>query len=164
MPTKLGSTISDYLAKTFINLFDLNFTANLEDSLDLIASGKENFINTLNLFYLNFKKELARGEKDKTVININEKFDEKCLKCGADLVLRFSKYGKFLGCSQYPKCRYIKPFLHIIENHFCPKCQGRVVSKYSKSKKHFYGCENYPKCNFSSWKRPPAAINDKNTG
>lgn len=152
LPTKLGTMISDYLSKSFKDLFDLNFTAKLEDSLDLVANGQENFITTLKDFYLNFKKELNISKKDKSVIDVEEKFEEKCEKCGSDLVLRFSKYGKFLGCSKYPKCRYIKPFLYFAKDQFCPKCKGKVVIKFSKARKKFYGCENYPKCDYSAWK------------
>jgi len=152
LPTKLGQSISDYLSAAFQKLFDLNFTAKMEESLDLVAEGQENFIDTLNNFYPDFKKELELKKADKSVIDVEEKIDEKCGKCGGDLVVRFSKYGRFLGCKNYPKCKFIKPYLNFVKERFCPECKGRIVVRFTKTKKRFFGCENWPKCKYSAWK------------
>jgi len=155
LPTKLGSAISDYLSSSFPKVFDLGFTAKMEESLDLVANGGENFIDTLKNFYNGFEEELKTSKKDKSVIDVEEKIEGKCEKCGGDLILRYSKFGKFLGCKNYPKCKFIKPFLYIVKDRFCPDCKGRIVSRFSKTRKKFYGCENYPKCKYISWTLPP---------
>lgn len=152
IPTKLGRSISDYLSSSFTNIFDLNFTANMEDDLDKIANGEKDLIKTLSDFYDSFKKNLDLELKNQQVINVEEKIDEKCPRCGNELVVRYSKYGKFIACKKYPSCEFTKSFLNFVENKKCPQCGGRIVIKFTKNKKKFFGCENYPKCNYASWK------------
>ncbi len=152
LPTKLGEAISDYLSTSFPELFDVNFTANMEDSLDKIANGEEEMIKLINGFYQPFRTILEQRKTDKSVINVEESVKDICPNCQGGMVVRYSRYGKFLACSNYPKCKTTKPFLQFVDNKNCPKCQGRIVIKYSKNRKRFYGCENYPKCDFSSWK------------
>ena len=81
-----------------------------------------------------------------------EEIKEICPSCGSPLVVRYSKFGKFIGCSNYPKCKFTKPYLKFIPNKICPEDGGRVVLKFSKKRKRFFGCENYPKCTWSAWK------------
>lgn len=152
IPTTLGESISDYLSSTFPQLFDLNFTANMEDNLDSIARGEENLVQVLRDFYNPFKIELDKTEKNTQKIDIEEKVDEKCPQCSSNLIVRYSRYGKFLGCGSFPKCKFTKPFSQFVANKNCPKCNGRIVIRHTKKRKRFYGCENYPKCDFSSWK------------
>ncbi len=152
IPTKLGESISDYLSSTFPQLFDLGFTAKMEDNLDCIANGEENLVEVLRNFYTPFKAELDKTEKDTTKIDIEEKIEEKCPECAGNLVVRYSRFGKFLGCSNFPKCKFTKPFAQFVPNKNCPKCGGKIVVRHTKKRKRFYGCENYPKCDFSSWK------------
>lgn len=151
VPTKLGEVISEYLSSSFPEIFTLNFTADMESNLDEIAEGKEKIIKVLQDFNEPFQKNLKIRKEDKTVIDVEERVDEKCEKCGGDMVVRFSKFGKFMACSRYPDCKFTKPFLTVIENRFCPLCKGRVILKFTKTRRKFYGCENYPKCKFSSW-------------
>jgi len=152
LPTKLGETISDYLSSSFPQLFDLNFTAKMEDSLDNIAAGEENVIDVLKNFYSPFKVELEKTQEDTKKIDIEEKIDEKCPQCASNLTVRYSRFGKFLGCSGFPKCRFTKPFSQFVDGKICPKCGGKIVIRHTRRKKRFYGCENYPKCDFSAWK------------
>lgn len=154
LPTKLGEAISDYLSTAFPEIFDINFTADMEKGLDEIASGEKELLSILNNFYQPFNKVLQEKKDDKTVINVEEEVAEKCPNCAGNMVIRYSRYGKFLACSNYPKCKTTKPFLNFVRGRNCPKCNSRIVVKYSKSKKRFYGCENYPKCDFSSWTLP----------
>ena len=79
--------------------------------------------------------------------------DFKCEKCGADMVLRSSRYGTFFACSNYPKCKFIKQKNKELDV-LCPKCQGKIITKYGKKRNVFYSCENYPECDFSSWDMP----------
>lgn len=158
-PTLLGQSISDYLAEAFPDLFDLNFTAGMEEKLDEVAQGKEQFVELLSTFNAPFQKELVTQKKDKTFIDVQETVSETCPKCGSPLVIRYSRFGKFLACSNYPKCKFTKPYLQVVPDKFCPKDGGKIVIRYTKSKRKFYGCMNYPKCDFSSWKLPDAPKN-----
>ena len=152
VPSKLGETICDYLSSSFPNLFGLNFTAAMEEGLDEIAEGKKPMLQLLQNFYQPFIKELQAKKNDETVINVEEEINEKCPNCQSNLVVRYSKYGKFLACANYPKCKFTKSFLNYVEGKTCPSCGGRIVIKYTKTKKRFYGCENYPKCQWRAWK------------
>lgn len=151
-PTKLGEVISDYLAEAFPKIFSLDFTVEMEDRLDKVAQGKRDLIKVLSGFYKPFGKELEKQKASKEVINIEEETEEKCNKCGSKLVVRYSKYGKFLACSNYPDCKFTKPLLRFVKGKVCPKCKGRIIIRYSKSGKRFFGCANYPKCKFSAWR------------
>ncbi|MEI6532617.1 MAG: type I DNA topoisomerase [Candidatus Roizmanbacteria bacterium] len=150
-PTNLGTGISDYLSKGFPNLFDLNFTAQMEDSLDEIAEGQKNLVDVLRNFYTPFEKVLKEQQGDTGTIEIDESLDEKCDKCGNALIVRYSKFGKFMACSKFPECKFTKSFLTYVNNKFCPMDNGRMVLRYSRNKKRFYGCEHYPTCRFTIW-------------
>lgn len=151
LPTKLGTAISNYLSTAFPQIFDLSFTAHMEESLDEIANGNKNLIELLTEVYTPLKTTLDIRKNDKEVIDVEDEIDEKCPKCGGKLTVRFSKFGKFMACSNYPTCKFTKPFLVFVKNKNCPKCGGRLTVRYTKSRKKFYGCENYPKCDFSAW-------------
>lgn len=149
MPTALGTALSDYLSKAFPDIFNLEFTANMEDKLDEIANGDQQLLKTLQDFYGPFHTELEERKEDSTKIEINETLDEDCPQCGNKLMVRYGKFGKFIACSNYPTCKYIKPNLKFVPNQFCPDCGGRITVKYAhKTRKRFYGCENYPTCKF----------------
>lgn len=151
-PTHLGEAISDYLSTAFPKLFDLDFTAGMEESLDKVAENNMNVISLLQDFNTPFQTELTERKKDTSVIDVEEEIKEVCPKSGHPLVVRYSRFGKFMACSAYPKCKFTKPFLKFVAGKVCPEDGGRIVVRFSKSKKKFYGCENYPKCKYSSWK------------
>jgi DNA topoisomerase I len=151
-PTILGTAICEYLAVAFPDIFDLQFTAQMEDRLDAIAQGDLQLLQTLKDFYTPFAKEVKEQQKATGQIEVAEdKLEEKCPQCSSDLVARYGKYGKFYACKAFPKCRYIKPNLHVVKNHKCPQCDGDLVVRYSKKGKRFYGCANYPKCTHVQW-------------
>jgi len=150
-PTKLGDVISNYLSKAFPSLFTIDFTAKMEDDLDKVAEGQEKFVDLLQNFFTPFKKELEAMKNDHQVFDVEEKVDEKCPKCGSDMVVRYSRFGKFYACSKYPTCKSTKPFLKPIPNKVCPLCGGGIVVRFSRTRKRFYGCTNYPNCKFSAW-------------
>ncbi|HLL61335.1 MAG TPA: topoisomerase DNA-binding C4 zinc finger domain-containing protein, partial [Candidatus Nitrosocosmicus sp.] len=161
-PTMLGTAVCDYLSKAFPVLFGVNFTAGLEDDLDLIAEGSKKLLSVLEEFYLPFSTTLKTEEKDTTYIDVQEKTDEICPDCQKPLVYRYSKYGKFFACSGYPDCKYKKNFVEKLAQP-CPTCGGDIVVKFTKTKKKFYGCANYPKCTFAAWylsqiKKPDAPV------
>ena len=151
IPTSIGSSICDYLSKSFPQIFDLSYTANLEDGLDKIANKEEDYIKLLGDFYQPFKKELDLRKEDMSVLKIEDDVKGICPKCGGNLISRFSRFGKFIACSNYPKCKFTKSIVKVVKNKKCPLCQGDVVVKFTKTRKRFYGCGNYPKCKWSSW-------------
>jgi len=157
IPTSIGTSICDYLSNSFPTIFDLSYTANLEDGLDRIANKEEDYIKLLKDFYTPFKKELDIRKEDNSVLKIEDDVKGICPECGGNLISRFSRFGKFIACSNYPKCKYTKSIVKTVKNRKCPLDGGDVVVKFTKSKKRFYGCGNYPKCKWSAW----SLANDK---
>ncbi len=151
IPTSIGTSICDYLSGSFPKIFDLSYTADLEEGLDKIANKQVDYIKLLRDFYMPFKKELDIRREDKLVLKIEDDIKGVCPKDGGNLISRFSRFGKFIACANYPKCRYTKSIVKVVKNRKCPLCQNDVVVKYTKSKKKFYGCGNYPKCKWSAW-------------
>ena len=154
VPTVLGKTVNDFLVANFPKIIDIPFTAEMEDSLDDIAKGKKEWVPIIREFYNPFEERLKKVYlKAKKVKLPVEETKEKCPECGAKLVIRLGRFGKFLACSAFPECRYTAPFLEKTGLK-CPKCKGEVVIKKTKKGKQFYGCSNWPKCKFASWKKP----------
>ena len=151
IPTSVGTSICDYLSSSFPTIFDLSYTANLEDGLDRIANKEEDYIKLLKDFYTPFKKELEIRKEDNSILKIEDDIKGICPEDGGNLISRFSRFGKFIACANYPKCKYTKSIVKVVKNKKCPLCQGDVVVKFTKSKKRFYGCGNYPKCKWSAW-------------
>lgn len=151
IPTSIGTTICDYLSSSFPKIFDLSYTANLEDGLDRIANKEEDYIKLLSDFYTPFKKELELRKEDSSILKVEDDIKGICPEDGGNLISRFSRFGKFIACANYPKCKYTKSIVKVVKNKKCPLCQGDVVVKFTKTKKRFYGCGNYPKCKWSAW-------------
>jgi len=151
-PTEIGILVSDLLTEHFPQIVDLNFTAKMEEDLDKIAQGKKEWVKVIKDFYNPFEENLKNKEKD--IKKHIEKTDEKCPECGKDLLVRMSRFGKFYGCSGFPKCKYTKPFEGGLDIK-CPKCKtGQVTEKRTKKKKIFYGCNKWPDCDFALWDKP----------
>ncbi|VVA44493.1 DNA topoisomerase 1 [Candidatus Roizmanbacteria bacterium] len=161
IPTSIGTSICDYLSSSFPKIFDLSYTANLEDGLDRIANKEEDYIKLLKDFYIPFKKELDIQKGDVSMLAIKDDVKGICPQDGGNLISRFSRFGKFIACANYPKCKYTKSIVKVVKNRKCPLCQGDVVVKFTKTKKRFYGCGNYPKCKWSAWSLE--GINPTNT-
>lgn len=205
---ELGEIVIKVLKKNFPNIVDVKFTAKMEEDLDDIAAGNKKSINFLNDFWQDFEKNLKNKEKEvKKKDIIIQKTDETCPKCHKKLEVKFGKFGKFLSCIGYPKCKYSKPMLDTgskradkkiekeIEGEKCPKCGAEMIikegrfgqflacSKYPKCKttkaiikkvgltcpeckkgdiierrtkkgKTFWGCSNFPKCQWATWEDP----------
>lgn len=204
-PMEIGIIVNDFLVEHFSDIVDYQFTANMEEKLDDIAEGKYKWQPVIDEFYGPFAKTIEDKKKNiKKEDVINEKTDEICEKCGAPMVVKFGRNGKFLSCSKYPECKNAKPMkedeqkekelqkeyknekcekcngkMIIKKGRFgeflacenypkckftrplghalkvkCPKCGGDIVEKRTKRGKIFYGCANYPKCVFATWKKP----------
>jgi len=151
-PTKLGVVIVEYLKKAFPDIFQIDFTAKMEDQLDLVAEGNSDFITLLSQLYSSFSKDLNLEKEKKEKIDVEEEITDKCPYCGVNLVVRYSRFGKFLACSRYPNCQYTKSFNQKVEGKKCPKCGGEIVIKFSKNKKRFYSCGHWPKCDYVVWR------------
>jgi DNA topoisomerase-1 len=153
-PTELGFVVNDLLIEHFPDVFDVSFTAQMEAELDQIASGEREWVPVLREFYAPFEKDLKRAEVEMEEVDIgNQETGEMCPECGQPLVIRFGRYGKFIGCSGFPECRYTQPFLEKI-GVACPECGSDLVEKKTRRGRTFYGCSNYPECEFASWQRP----------
>jgi len=153
-PTAVGYLVNDLLVKHFPEIVDIKFTAKMEENLDKIAQGKKDWVLTLKEFYEPFAENLKKKYKEIKGAGIIEKTDKKCPKCGAFLLIRVSKYGKFLACSNYPKCKFTQD-LENATGILCPKCKkGEIVKKKTKKGKIFYACNRWPKCDFALWDEP----------
>jgi DNA topoisomerase-1 len=153
-PNDLGKQVSNFLKEHFSDIINVKFTAEMEDKLDKIANNEDEWHTVVKDFYTDFQKELYIV--DKTVATERppvEKTDIKCDKCGSPMVIRTSKYGKFLACSNFPKCKNTKPYddgtnkEEKIEesDEICDKCGSKMVIKVGKFGK-FLACSNYPTC------------------
>ncbi|MBP5662156.1 MAG: type I DNA topoisomerase [Clostridia bacterium] len=149
-PTSLGVTVTDMIAAHFSEIVDLKFTANMESDLDDIEHGGKDWVKVVSDFYGPFKESLDKANQiDRVKIPVEET-EEKCPKCGANMVIRSGRFGKFLACPNYPACKTTKPLPQDEIKEPCPKCGGKLVQRISKKGKKFYGCSNYPNCDFAS--------------
>ncbi|MCI8732784.1 MAG: type I DNA topoisomerase [Clostridia bacterium] len=152
-PTQLGEAVSEYMEHNFPDIMSLDFTARLEGALDKVADGGQHWQELIGAFYPRLQRFLDRAAKASGVSYLpDEESDEVCDKCGAKMVVRHGKYGPFLACPNYPKCKNIKKIVEVVGK--CPKCGGDVSKRVSKNGKTFYGCTNYPQCDFISWDIP----------
>ncbi|MGI6279590.1 MAG: type I DNA topoisomerase [Acutalibacteraceae bacterium] len=152
-PTNLGMVVVDLMTQHFNRTFDVKFTANLETKLDKIGAGELNWVDTIAEFYSDFDKNYKKAESEldgKRVKVPPTETDVICEKCGSKMVVRSSRFGKFLACPNYPECKNTKPLPEDEVTQPCPKCGGKLVKRVSKKGKKFYGCSNYPNCDFAA--------------
>ncbi|MDE5755608.1 MAG: type I DNA topoisomerase, partial [Clostridia bacterium] len=152
-PTELGEIVVDQLVKDFAQIMDTQFTADMEKNLDKIEEGNVKWYEIIADFYGDFhNKVLAVKYQGSKVKPKAEESDVICDKCGAKMIIRDSKYGKFLACPNFPKCRNTKSLSEAVAK--CPQCGGDVYKKVSKKGSAFFSCGNYPTCKFISWDLP----------
>lgn len=147
-PTELGFKVNDILVKSFPEILNVNFTAKMEDELDLIAQGEIEYINVLNDFYTPFSDALKHVED-----NVEKIY---CDQCGSEMVIKIGRFGKFFACSNYPECKTIKSLKDLKQDKpqepeytgdTCEKCGARTVYRNGKFGR-FIGCERYPDCDY----------------
>ena len=208
-PTELGMLVTDLLVGSFPDILNVEFTAGMEETLDGIAEGTQNWVEAMRRFYEPFSKDLAKAETEMRNVKAEERptdikcdqcgemmlikwgrrgeflacrsypeckgtknftrdengdiliakaetTDEVCEKCGKPMLVRFGRFGKFLGCSGYPECKTITPLIKPAKlGVACPDCDGgEILEKRSRRGKIFYSCNRYPDCKFASWDRP----------
>jgi len=170
-PTEIGLKVNDLLVEHFPSIVDIQFTANMEEELDEIAEGKTQWKGILKKFYVPFAKILE--EKYETVAKQApevETTDEVCEKCGKPMVVKYSRFGKFLACSGFPDCRNTKSLPGQNNgNGFdrkafgpCPECKtGEIIRRRTKKGRWFYGCSRYPDCKHASWTKPATKENNE---
>lgn len=153
-PTDTGITVNDLLTEFFPNIVDVNFTAKMESDLDLIASGKQAWQKVVSDFYGPFSQRVDTAREEMPEVDAGPKpIGRECPECGHDLVLRWGRHGKFIGCSNFPECRHTEPWLEKI-GVSCPEDGGDIVKRRTRRGRVFYGCANFPQCEFSTWKKP----------
>ncbi|GAA7029856.1 type I DNA topoisomerase [Helicobacter pylori] len=150
--------VMEILEKHFEEIVDSKFSASLEEELDNIAQNKADYQQVLKDFYYPFMDKIEAGKKNIISQKVHEKTGESCPKCGGELVKKNSRYGEFIACNNYPKCKYIKQTENAndgVKQELCEKCGGEMVQKFSRNGA-FLACNNYPECkNTKSLKNTP---------
>ena len=153
-PTELGRMVTSMMETYFEDIVDVEFTAELEDKLDKVEEGEMDWKQILRDFYPPFEQTLKLAEQQIEKVEVkDEPSDVPCDKCGAMMVYKMGRFGKFLACPNFPECRNTKPIVTYIDAP-CPKCGARLMEKTSRKNRKFYGCERYPECDFVSWEKP----------
>lgn len=153
VPTDLGEAVTKLMKENFEEIVDVGFTAEMENDLDKVAEGSENWVNVVDEFYKQLKEELDKADEIPRIKLPEVETDEKCEKCGRNLVIKMGRFGKFLACPGYPECSFTKPLVEKVDAK-CPECGGDIILRKTKKGKTFYGCSSYPDCNFMSWNKP----------
>ena len=155
-PTEIGLVVNDLLVEHFPKIVDIKFTANMEQDLDKVAQGQKKWKKLIEEFYSPFSQNLEKKYKEVSKKEFTETpTEKKCPKCGAPLLIRLGKFGKFYACSKFPKCKYTESLPENTLNIKCPKCKkGELVEKRTKKNKIFYGCNKFPECDFALWDKP----------
>ncbi|GAA8217414.1 type I DNA topoisomerase [Helicobacter pylori] len=150
--------VIEILEKHFEEIVDSKFSASLEEELDNIAQNKADYQQVLKDFYYPFMDKIEAGKKNIISQKVHEKTGESCPKCGGELVKKNSRYGEFIACNNYPKCKYVKQTENANDGskqELCEKCGGEMVQKFSRNGA-FLACNNYPECkNTKSLKNTP---------
>lgn len=155
-PTELGEVMTNLLKERFPKIVNYKFTAQMEEKLDEVEHGQEEWVELLDEFYSDFDKTLKKAKEEMEGVKLQLKEDQTdiiCDKCGRQMVVKVGRYGKFIACPGYPECKNVLKFVEKTGVK-CPKCNGDVIIKHTKKKRVFYGCSNYPECDFVSWNEP----------
>ena len=155
-PTKLGEVVNGLMMDRFPNIISVEFTAGMEKQLDQVEAGQINWKRVLEEFYKGFHQEMLDAEealKDTRLKVPDEISDEKCEICGRNLVVKTSRFGKFLACPGYPECKFTKPITEKMPGR-CPKCGSAILKRKSKRGYAYYACERGAACGFMTWDVP----------
>ncbi|MCV3406891.1 type I DNA topoisomerase [Campylobacter lari] len=166
IPNEIAFVVTEVLEQNFSDIVDSDFTSKMEDKLDIIAEGKMDWQEVLREFYFPFMRKIDEGKKNIKSQKTFTKLDETCPDCGGELAIRKGRYGEFIACLNFPKCKYSRNLKQETQKEEksekklntigikCPSCQeGEIVERFSKRGK-FYGCSAYPKCNYISKYKP----------
>ena len=157
-PTALGEVVTGLMVERFNDIVDVDFTANMENKLDDVETGKQNWKELLADFYGDFSKELADAEAAMEGIRLkvpDEETDEVCELCGRKMVIKMGRFGKFMACPGFPECKNAKPLVERMPGR-CPKCGNGMLKRKSKRGFAYYACETGAECGFMTWDVPTA--------
>ncbi len=157
-PTPLGEIVTGLMVERFNDIIDVEFTANMENSLDAVEEGKQQWQTLLGEFYQRFHQELTDAETALEGVRLKvpeEETDEVCELCGRKMVIKMGRFGKFLACPGFPECRNAKPLVERMPGR-CPKCGSGMLKRKSKKGYAYYACEKGAECGFMSWDVPTA--------
>ena len=157
-PTGLGEVVTGLMKDRFQDIIDVEFTANMENRLDAVEEGKQNWKDLLADFYRDFEKELQDAETALEGVRLKvpeEETDEVCELCGRKMVIKMGRFGKFLACPGFPECRNAKPLVERMPGR-CPKCGSGILKRKSKRGYAYYACEQGAECGFMTWDVPTA--------
>ena len=160
IPTDLGEIATDLIDKNFNNIINIDFTAKMEEELDMIAEGRLNWKDALKIFNDSFFDTLKKANENddgNKILIPSEQTDILCELCESNMSIKYGRFGKFLACNNFPECKNTKK-IQKETNGKCPVCAGKILVKTSKNKKTYYGCENSPNCGFMSWDMPVSDI------
>ncbi|MGG3800142.1 type I DNA topoisomerase [Metabacillus fastidiosus] len=157
VPTELGEIVLELVREFFPEIINVEFTVQMENSLDEVEDGNVQWVKILDDFYKDFAKRIEKAEVEMEKVEIkDEPAGEDCEECGHPMVFKMGRYGKFMACSNFPDCRNTKPIVKEIGVK-CPNCEnGNIVERKSKKRRIFYGCDQFPECDFLSWDKPIA--------
>ena len=155
-PTPLGEVVTGLMLERFNDIIDVEFTANMEQKLDDVESGAQDWKALLREFYEDFARELSDAETALEGVRLKvpeEETDEICEACGKKMVVKVGRFGKFLACPGWPECKTTKPIVERMPGR-CPKCGSTILKRKSKRGFAYYGCERGAECGFMSWDVP----------
>ena len=158
VPTALGEVVTGLMVERFRDIIDVEFTANMENRLDAVEEGKQNWVDLLHDFYRDFEKELKDAETALEGVRLKvpeEETDEVCELCGRKMVIKMGRFGKFLACPGFPECKNAKPLVERMPGR-CPKCGGTILKRKSKRGFAYYACERGAECGCMTWDVPTA--------
>ncbi|MEE3450281.1 MAG: type I DNA topoisomerase [Acutalibacteraceae bacterium] len=156
-PTELGEVITKLMKERFSKIVDVKFTAQMENELDEVERGNEEWVQLLHGFYDDFEETLKKAKTDMEGQKYDleeDKTEYICENCGKPMVYKYGRFGRFIACSGYPECKTVKKVVEKLDNIACPQCGGDIIIRRTKKGKPFYGCGNFPKCRFASWDEP----------
>ncbi len=158
VPTPLGEVVTGLMVERFQDIIDVEFTANMENRLDAVEEGKQNWQDLLADFYRDFHQELEQAEQALDGVRLKvpeEETDEICELCGRKMVIKMGRFGKFLACPGFPECKNAKPLVERMPGR-CPKCGSSILKRKSKRGFAYYACEKGAECGFMTWDVPTA--------
>jgi len=159
--TEIGEVVNNIMKQSFTSIVDVNFTANMEGLLDMVAEGKVEWKSVISNFYPDLEEAVQIAEKELEKVSIaDEVTDVVCEECGRNMVIKYGPHGRFLACPGFPECRNTKPYLEKIGVP-CPVCGKDIVVRKTKKGRKYYGCEDNPTCEYMSWSKP-TENSDKN--
>lgn len=154
VPTELGFIVVDLLKQHFAGIVNVEFTAHMEENLDLVEEGELDWKQVIDSFYRPFAEDLEKASALVEKVEIkDEEAGKDCPECGKPMLIKHGRFGKFMACSGFPDCRHTESFTEEVGVE-CPLCGGAILALKSKKGRRFFGCSNYPNCEFRSWNKP----------